>query len=272
MKRIAVISLAVFAIMLMACEGDNPEDPGGTLPTVTNLDIDESASSGNSIVLTWDEVTGETIEGYEVYFSETSGGSWSSIGTTASNTYTDDASSAGYYSVRAYEGTNYSENYATAVDDMPNIITEIYSIYDQYAPASYDSGFIFGMTGGTTGQASDPGFVQDMYCYDYSKGDGDAGFSSGDYGTYGNGNETWFYAADGTYGYCPAYGGSGWWNHGQLLASDDVIFGYLYDGYYVKIYIDGITAEPTSENGTEVEIHYEIQPINGVSVFTDDSS
>lgn len=272
MKRIAVVSVAVLAIALVACEGDNPSSPGGTLPTVTNLQIDETASAANSIVLTWDEVTGETIEGYEVYFSTTSGGTWTALGTTSTNTYTDVASSAGYYSVRAYEGDNYSENYATAVNTMPYIFTEEDTIYDQYAPADYHSGYIFGMNGGTTGLASDPGFVQDIYCYDYSKGDLDAGFSSGDYGTYGNGNETWFYAADGVYGYCPAYGGSGWWNHGQLLSSDDVIFGYLYDDYYVKIYIDGFEDVGSTANGTGVTIHYEIQPIQGVTVFTTNSS
>ena len=273
MKRVFVTGLAVFAIALMACEGDNPSEPGGTLPTVTGLAID-AASAGNEIVLTWEAVTSEEIEGYEVYFSETSGGSWTAAATTSNTTYTHVATCAGYYSVRAYDGDNYSESYATSVNTMPNEITETYSIYDQFAPGSYYSGFIFGATGGTTGLAGDPGFEQDMYAYDYSesRGDSDTGLSSGSVGAFPNGNETWFYAAGGVYGYCPAYGATGWWSNGELYSSDDVIFAILYDDYYVKIYIDDIIPEETSANGTELQFHYEFQPINGVSVFTSNSS
>jgi hypothetical protein len=37
----------------------------------------------------------------------------------------------------------------------------------------------------------------------------------------------------------------------------------------VKIYIDNIFPE-TTEHGTGVDLHYEIQTIQGVTVFTDD--
>ncbi|MBN1433677.1 hypothetical protein JW921_02885 [Candidatus Fermentibacterales bacterium] len=270
MKRIAVVSLGVLAIALMACEGDNPSEPGGTLPTVTGLTVDWASSEGNSIVLNWTAVTGETIDGYEVYFSATEGGTWSEVGDVTGTTFTHTATSAGYYSVRAYEGDNFSEAYATAVNTMPYVSASV-TIYDNNAPEQYDSGFIFNYSGGETGQASSPSFVQDMYCYDYSKGDGDAGFSSGDYGTFGNGNETWFYAAGGTYGYCPEYG-TDWWNHGQLEASDDVIFAILHDGLYAKIIIEDIFPEETSANGTGVQFHYELPYEDGITVFTTDSN
>jgi len=243
----------------------------GTLPSITGLEVDWTSSLGNTIVLTWDPLTGYPFDGYEVYFSTSGVGTWTVIGITPTNNYTDLASSAGYYSVRAYEGSNYSENYATPVSTMPNIISTQFSIYDNYAPASYHSGIIFGFSQGTTGLAPDPSFIQDLYCYDPSKGDDDICFYSGSYGPFGNGNPTRFYAAEGVYGYCPLYGSGSWWEYGQLYPSDDVIFGVLYDGYYVKIYIDDIFPEPLSQYGTGVTIHYEIQTHHDITVFTTNS-
>lgn len=243
------------------------------LPTVTGLFIDVGNTAGDSVSMMWDPIVGTEIDGYIVYFMPCAEGDWQVIDTVTTEACTDHATCAGNYSVKAYFGSELSEDYAAPVSDMPNIIAEWYTIYDQFAPADYHSGFIFGMTGGQTGYASDPGFVQDMYCYDYTKGDPDAGLSSGDYGPYGNGNEMWFYAAEGVYGYCPECdGSSGWWDHGMLYPADDVIFGYLYDGYYVKIYIIDIFPEPISMNGTGVVLTYEIQPINELRLFTEEST
>ena len=270
MKKLVLFALVLAVVAMTGCEGDDPQSPGGTLTTVTGLTVDEAASGGTSVVLTWTAVS-DDIDGYEIYCRE-DGGSWSVAGTSTTTTFTDDADAAYEYSVRAYNGDNYSENYATAVDVFPNIITTEYTIYDNYAPADYHSGIYFDFNGATTGFASSTSFSQDIYAYDESKGDNDVWFYSGDYGTFGNGNTTWMYAAGGTYGYCPEGGGSGWWTHGELYASDDVIFGYLQDGYYIKMYIDDIFAEPISQNGTGVTLHYEIQPIQGLRLFTTDSN
>ncbi len=62
-----------------------------------------TASSG-TIKVTWGSVSGAS--GYRVY-RKTSGGSWSSIGTTTSTSYTDSEVKIGtkyYYTVRAYKG------------------------------------------------------------------------------------------------------------------------------------------------------------------------
>ncbi len=273
MKKLSLLALVLSIVLLTACEGDDPVEPGGTLVTVTGLALG-ATSAGNTVVLAWDTYSGsETIDGYEVYFkAENTGSTWTALGTTTTTGYEHIASVAGGYSVRAYEGTNYSENYATPVDVMPIIITTEYTIYDNFAPADYDSGIIFGTGGATTGLASSTGFSQDIYAYDESKGDNDVWFYSGTFGPFNNGNATWMYAASTEYGYCPVYtsGGSGWWNNGELYATDDVIFAYLYDGYYIKIYIDEIFPEPTSANGTGVRLHYEFQGISGLTLFTDD--
>ena len=269
MKKLSLLALVLSVVLLTACEGDDPAGPGGTLQVVTGLSIG-SMSAGQTVVLEWTTYSGsETIDGYEVYFKAETEGDWVALGTTTATGYEHVATVAGSYSVRAYEGDNYSSAYATAVSTMPNIITTESTIYDNFAPADYHSGIIFGLTGATTGLAGQTSFVQDLYAYDESKGNTEVWFYSGDYGTFGNGNPTSMYDGGTVYGYCPVVSGS-WWGHGKLFADEDVLFGYLYDGYYIKMYIDDIFAEPTSQHGTGVTLHYEIQPIVGLTVFTDD--
>jgi hypothetical protein len=272
-KKLSLIALVLSVVLLTACEGDDPSGPGGTLEVVTGLVLG-ATSAGNTVVLAWTTYGGsETIDGYEVYFkAENTGETWTALGTTTTTGYEHIASVAGGYSVRAYEGTNYSSAYATPVDVMPNIISTEYTIYDNFAPADYHSGIYFGATSATTGLASSTSFYQDIYAYDESKGDNDVWFYSGTYGVYGNGNPTWMYAPSSEYGYCPVYtsGASGWWNNGQLYTTDDVIFAHLDTGQYIKIYIDSIFPEPISANGTGVTLHYEFQEITGLTLFTDD--
>lgn len=254
-------------MLLTACEGDDPAGPGGTLDPVSGLEI-LSTSAGQTVVLSWTTYSGsETIDGYEVYFKAEGAGEWVALGTTTATGYEDVATVAGSYAVRAYEGDNYSSAYSNEKSTMPNIITTEYTIYDNNAPADYHSGIIFGWNAATTGLAGQTSFVQDIYCYDESKGDGDVWFYSGNYGTFGNGNPTSMYDGGTVYGYCPVVSGD-WWGHGKLVADEDVLFGYLYDGAYIKIYIDDIFPEPTSDNGTGVTLHYEIQPIVGLTLFT----
>ncbi len=257
-------------VVVAGCAGDDdPSGPGGTLPTVQNLAISD-ASTGNSIVLTWSAV--EDVEGYKVYFRETAGGTWVEGGDVATTTFTHTATVAGYYTVSAYDGDDYSENYATEVNTLPNIVNTVYRIYDNFAPAQYDSGFIFGPTGGQTGQASDPDFEQDIYAYDESKGDPDVWLYSGNYGQFGNGNPTYMADPAGTYGYCNQYGTGSWYESYRLYESDSAVFCALpYTGgdvVYVKMYGLAITPEQSSNNGTEVAFMYEYQPMANITVFT----
>jgi len=129
-KKLLVSALVLGMIVMSGCAGDDPEGPEGDLPIVQDLAIG-AASAGNSIVLTWSAVEG--VDGYRVYFRETTGGSWAEVGDVATTTYTHTAMAAGYYTVMAYEGENTSEGYATEVNTLPNIITTVYTIYDNYA-------------------------------------------------------------------------------------------------------------------------------------------
>ena len=128
-----------------------PDDP--VIPPVRNLAF-SPLCNGQSIVLYWSSLP--NAEGYKIYFRETFDGAWEEVGDVTTTTFTHIASVAGYYSVRAYNGVNYSEDYSTPVNTIPSIITTVYTIYDNYSPLGFHDGFIFGHTGGMTGQASHP--------------------------------------------------------------------------------------------------------------------
>ncbi len=263
-------------VLVSGCAGDDdPQGPGGTLPTVQDLAIG-AASAGRNIVLTWSAVS--NVDGYKVYFRETANGTWVEAADVAATTYTHVATVAGYYSVRAYKGDNYSENYATDVNTVPNIITTMYTIYDRWSPAQKPSGFQFGPTGGTTGMAGSS-FEKDIYAWDeQTKGDTIVRLYSGTYGPYAGGgqyggNPT--YMADPAttgYGWCNQYPGSGWYENYELYTSDSAVFCALpFSGgnvIYVKMYNLSIAPDPDSPRGTSVSFRYEYQPMNNITVFT----
>lgn len=269
MKRFIVMGLATALVLLTACEGDNPGGEGGTLPVVTGLTVDWAQSDGVDINLDWDAVS--DVDGYNVYFRATSSGTWTEVGDVTTTTYTHTASSAGYYAVEAYKGSDTSEALSSEVSTMPNIITTEYEIYDNYAPADWHSGFIFGLTAGETGLAGSSAFVQDIYAYDPWTDPGRAALYSGDYGPFGDGNETWMIGL-GDPG-CDNAGAApdvsaGWWDNGEVWEGD-VIFCELYDGYFAKMYINYLEGPVGgSSNGTGIAFTYEIQPQAGIRLFT----
>lgn len=275
MKKLGILFMAVMIAAIAGCAGDDSTEPGGTLTTVQGLEIDET-STGRTVVLVWNGISDE-IDGYEIYFKADGTGSWVVGGTSTTTTFTHNATVAGTYAVRAYNGDNYSENYSNEVSTMPNIVNVTYSIYDNYAPADYHSGFIFGATSGQTGFASQTGFVQDIYAYDESKGDGDVWLYSGNFGQFGNGNQSYFQTpASGVYGNCDPNGT--WYSTSyQLYSSDSVVFIELPyasgPSAYAKMYGLQITPEPTSNNGTEVSFMYEYQSNDlGLTLFTSNAN
>ncbi len=194
-----------------------------SIPTVQNLVL-EPASSGRTVVLSWSDV-GVTVDGYEVYFREDESSSWEVEQIVQDTGATITASCAGYYSVRAYIGTQYSENFSASVSTMPSIVNTTYTIYDNYSPAQYHTAFIFGETSGQTGYAPSTAFVQDIYAYDESlKGDLEVWFYSGNYGPFSTGNQTYFQEPQqGMYGSCDPEGT--WYAESYALyPSDSVVF------------------------------------------------
>lgn len=271
-KKLLISGLILGMIVLSGCAGDDdPAGPGDTLPTVQDLAIG-NASAGRNIVLLWSEV--QNVDGYKVYFRETSGGTWTEVGETSNTTFTHEATVAGFYSVRAYKGSNHSENYSSSVNTVPNIITTTYRIYDRWSPAHKHSGFIFGENSGQTGMAGDPNFRQDIYAWDeQTKGDMIVHLYSGTYGPYGNGYTTYLTDPALTgYGWCNPYPGGTWWENYPLNPNDQAVFCALEfsggDYIYVKMYNLVISPDPDSPRGTEVAFSYEYQTMPNITVFT----
>ncbi len=108
-----VAGIGVLALVALSCI---PIEGGPGVPT--NLTL-TAGTDGASVVLTWQAPT-ETVDGYNIYFSTTSGGAGTKIGSTTTElTYTDATpTSAGYYYVTSYTGSTDSDK-SSVVDDVP---------------------------------------------------------------------------------------------------------------------------------------------------------
>ena len=258
MKKLGLLVLVAGIVLMAGCAGDDPAGGGGgTLDNVSGVAIGTN-SAGRDVVITWTALT--DVDGYKVWFKATSSADWTEVGDVTTNTYTHTASSSGYYVVTAYEGTNTSAGNSNEVNTMPNQPNFTYTIWDNHAPATEHSGFIFGATSGQTCLAASSN-NHDMYCYDGSWSQRPGGFYAG--------NDCSFkLAASGIYGYPPS---SGWWDSNYVLAGD-VIFAELEDGHFVKIYVQSIpqnTVQPLSHG---ITFYYDYQPIEGLYLFTTESS
>lgn len=270
MRKLSLIFAAVMIAALAGCAGDTTI-AGGDLPTVQEFELDDT-STGRTIVLVWSAITEEDIDGYKVYFKTDGTGDWVEVDDVTTTNCTHDATNAGTYSVRAYEGENYSENFSSTASTMPVEATGTFTIHDQFSEGSSHSGFIFfdGTTYGVTGLAGQESFHQDMSAYDDSKGDYDVSLYSGSE-EYSGGNSSFFQVpASGVYGNCDPSGN--WYISKELLTSDSVLFVKLpYIGganAYAKLYNITI-AEDATTNGTAVSFSFEYQSeILGLTVFT----
>ena len=272
MKKLGLMILVAGIVLMAGCAGDDPAGPGGTLADVEDVAIG-TASTGQSIAITWTAIA--DVDGYKVYFRATSTADWTEVGDVTTNAFTHTASSAGYYVVTAYEGTNSSANNSNEATTMPSDVTVTYTIYDRWCPADKYSGFIFGENSGDTGLASDPLFLQDIYAWDYdTDGDLTVYLTSGGWGTYGNGSDSWMHEADNA-SYVEARTSANsapsgpWYSQDYLLYTADTrTYISLSSGHYVKMYDLSIVASSETPRGTEVSFSYEYQLIDGVTVFS----
>ena len=250
-----------------------------SIPTVQNLQLDAS-STGRTVCLSWNPLS-TNIEGYVVFFKEVETAGWVMEQIVTANYAEITADCAGYYSVKAFTGDVYSEEFSNTVNSMPSIIEVTYTIFDNWCSPVYHSGFIFGPEYGTTGSAPSSSFHQDIYAYDDSKaedfrGDLQISFYSGNMGPFGNGNASYFQEPQsGIYGYCDPDGT--WYTTSYTLsASDEVVFiempFYSGSSAYVKVCSLEIAPDTETEHGTTVSFTYEYQPqYLGLTLFTNGS-
>ncbi len=266
MKKLGLLVLVAGIVLMAGCAGDDPAGGGGgNLDNVAGVAISAN-SAGRNVVITWTALT--DVDGYKVWFKSTASADWAEVGDVTSNTYTHVAGNSGYYVVTAYKGSDTSAGNSNQVDTMPNQISATYTIWDNHAPVDEHSAFIFGATAGTTGSAIATSFVQDIYCYDGSWSQSPCGFYSGNAAPFGTGVLTNMISAGTTFGY-PS--GSSWWTDGYINAGD-VIFAELDNGCFVKVYVHSVPQHTVQPLSYGIVFYYDYQPIEGLYLFTTESS
>ncbi len=248
-------TVVALAVAIAGCSND-PSAPSGTLPNVQNLDIDETASKGDSVVLVWDALEVD-VTGYNIYFATTVPGSWGQPGVTADTTWTHIVTSTGFYEIKAYEGTNYSSGFSNRVDTRAEssiLERELRTDSTTNGLTFYDEG-----TGWGLGCADSAGFNQDIYIgianskiYIYSGNHNPS--------QYPGGNDTKL-CLRGTHGHvAPSHGSSDWVDSVQVT-DFNWVFVQLDNDHYVEFYVDSVFT-----NGADL-LSFEYQLIDYLRLF-----
>ncbi|MCK5116931.1 MAG: hypothetical protein KAR44_10050 [Candidatus Aegiribacteria sp.] len=150
---------AILALAIVGCSND-PVAPSGSLPNVSNLRIDETASKGDSVFLIWDALD-EDVDGYRIYFATTVPGNWVQPGVTSDTTWTHIALSTGYYELAAFKGVNTSSGFSNRVNSR----AEETILERELRTDSTTNGLLFSAngTGWELGCADSADFAQDIY-------------------------------------------------------------------------------------------------------------
>jgi hypothetical protein len=253
MKKYLILSAAL--ALMIACSNE-PSAPSGTLPDVQNLRIDEDASKGDTVVLAWDPL-GVEVTSYNIYYATTVPGDWGQPGSVLDTTWTHIATSAGYYQVKAQNGTNYSAGFSNRVDTRA--ATGINERQMRIGTESnglvfYDSG-----TGWGLGCADSMDFAQDIYIdtvgnklYLFS--------GNADPVMYPGGNDTKL-CPRGCHGRVAPEPGSLEWVDSVQVTDFDWVFVQLSNDHYAELYIDSVFTD-----GADL-LSYEYQLIDFLRLF-----
>ncbi|OPL18168.1 MAG: hypothetical protein AVO35_06595 [Candidatus Aegiribacteria sp. MLS_C] len=252
MKKCLVVSAAL--ALLIACSSE-PSTPSGTLPDVQNLQIDENASRGDTVVLFWDAVD-VTVDGYHIYFATTMPGSWSEF-ISEDTTYAHIATTTGYYQVKASEGLNYSAGFSNRVDTRAESALnerEMRVGTESNGLVFYDNG-----TGWGLGCADSMDFAQDVYID--TVGNMLYLFSGNfDPVNYPGGNDTKL-CPRGAHGRLAPEPGSTEWVDSVQVTDFDWVFVQLSNDHYAELNIDSVFTD-----GADL-LSYEYQLIDFLRLF-----
>ncbi len=151
-----ILAIALLMAVLSGCS-DSPGTPGGTLPVVQNCRIVPEECRGDTVTVAWDPVTVD-VDGYRVWFSTTSPGSWQIVAQVEGAATAHIAASTGYYCVEAIKGIDTSEALSNKANDRADmfLLDDTLSVWGQ-------NGIRFLPTHVELGSASDPSFHQDLY-------------------------------------------------------------------------------------------------------------
>ncbi|GEM_PF-903077 len=115
MKTMILLSIAVAILVVTTGCKSEPSGPSGTLPQVRNLQVVESVTKGDTVVLAWDPLDVE-VTSYNVFYAKTDPGDWKKVGSTTDTTYTHFITTAGCYLLQAQNGDDYSSAYSNQAD------------------------------------------------------------------------------------------------------------------------------------------------------------
>ena len=249
------VAFAASVLIVIAGCSSEPSSPSGTLPVVQNLTVDETASKGDTVVLHWDPLDVE-VDGYHVYWSSTSPGTWHE-NVTEDTTLTEIAESTRYYYVKASKGLDYSSDNSNEVDTRATLITGPFTMRINDLTNGmifYDDG-----AGAGTGVADSSDFRQDIYI---AEANNQLYFYSGDHSPaqYPGGKHTSLCPV-GIYGNVAPESGSEDWADSVLISENNFYFGHLSSGYYIQLYVDS-----TFTNGADIG-SIEYQTISALRLF-----
>lgn len=252
------ITAAAFAIILAGCSND-PTTPSGTLPAVQNLRINETASKGDTVVLEWDALSVEGIDGYHIYFATTYPGNWTEPGVTADTTWSHvGATSTGYYEIKASKGLDYSTEFSNRVNSRAQ---ENYSQQQDLRinTASNALSFDADGLGWVTGAADSAGFHQDIYVGVYGNG---VYIYSGNFNPtlYPGGNDSKLCLL-GCHGNVAPEPGSTEWVDSVQVTGPNWVFIQLENNHYAEFFVDTVYTD-----GADL-VSFEYQLIDYLRLF-----
>lgn len=249
MKRL--LSAALLLALVAGCS-DSPNAPGGSLPIVQNCRILQEESRGDTVTVAWDPV-GVEVDGYRVWFSTTSPGSWQIIAQVEGTTTTHIATSTGYYCVEAIKGIDSSEAQSNKANDRADMF-----LLDDTLSVLGVNAIRFMPTHVELGSASDPSFHQDLYI----GWEGDAIlFYRGDYDTlnYPGGRSSSIAQATNTLAPGP---GDGAWKSVIAVQEGARYFVALEGGHYALFWVDTIFDSLVILNSSQYQAIHRLRLFN----------
>lgn len=135
MRVLAASFIILVSIALFSGCGDSATEISGTLPVVTGIAVDTIESKGDTIVVTWDELTDINIDGYFLWFRVNAEDPWMLVNAVVENAAVHIADRSAYYTVMAYYGND------TSMDIGLSDNTNTESLSEIVEPASKPLGF-----------------------------------------------------------------------------------------------------------------------------------